>query len=462
MNLNAIIADLEQKIARNRNYVETVLADAKRAGRKNLTLAEDAECDRRLNEVDTDKAALARALKVRAEENDLESRLSETRSTGAYTNRQGRTATLSVTRNERTYNPGNDPKGTNFVRDIVRGQIMGDPEAQLRLSRHMTEERIERPQYEERAGGDLTSGAIGGVMVPQYLVDLTALAVANRRPFADACTKHTLPAEGMTFVIPVFTTGTAVGNQTTQLTTTGVGAQSMVESDLSLSVYTAAGYQNVSRQAADRSRVDEFALTDLMVRYASNLDSQLINMATVGLAAKAVGTAGAYADTQPTGAKLYPKMFAAAGAVEAALLGNNADMAVMHSRRFAWLAKEQTNTWPMINSQGIPEHASGVNYNKDYGSGYRGLLPGGLALVVDNNVPTNVGGAQDEIYVVASDECHLWEDPNAPAYIRAEQPNAASLGILLVVYGYYAFTFDRYGSGSMQKVGGTGLTTPAF
>jgi hypothetical protein len=102
----------------------------------------------------------------------------------------------------------------------------------------------------------------------------------------------------------------------------------MTESDLTLPVYTAAGMQNVSRQAVDRSRIDEFAMTDLMARYATNLDAQLLNMATVGLSAKAVGSLGAYADTQPTGAKLYSKVLAAASGVESTVLGVNADLAV--------------------------------------------------------------------------------------------------------------------------------------
>ena len=49
-------------------------------------------------------------------------------------------------------------------------------------------------------------------------------------------------------------------------------------------------------------------------------------MATYGLSAKALGTLGAYADTQPTGAKLYPKILAAASGVEAVVLGGNADL----------------------------------------------------------------------------------------------------------------------------------------
>jgi hypothetical protein len=43
--------------------------------------------------------------------------------------------------------------------------------------------------------------------------------------------------------------------------------------------------------------------------------------------------------------------------------------------------------------------------------------------------------------------------------IRAEQPNAANLGILFVVYGYFAYTFKRYPL-SVQNLDGTGLVAP--
>ena len=57
-------------------------------------------------------------------------------------------------------------------------------------------------------------------------------------------------------------------------------------------------------------------------------------------------------------------------------------------------------------------------------------------------------------------EAHLFEDPNAPMFIRAEQTKAANLQVLLVLYGYYAFTFARVPHA--RKVSGTGLVTPTF
>src|SRR5262249_2734547 len=188
-----------------------------------------------------------------------------------------RTASLSVTRNERTYRPDLDPHGSGFVADVCRAQVMGDASAWARLARHMDEERVERPGYQERAAGDLTSSGAGGLVVPQYLVDETALSVAARRPFADNMNKHPLPPDGLSFIVPTVTTATSVAIQSTQLT--AVSATSMAETDLTLSVQTAAGLQNVSRQAAERSRVDQFVIADLMNRYATALDNQIINQA---------------------------------------------------------------------------------------------------------------------------------------------------------------------------------------
>ena len=67
---------------------------------------------------------------------------------------------------------------------------------------------------------------------------------------------------------------------------------------------------------------------------------------------------------------------------------------------------------------------------------------------------------EDEIYFVSQRESHLWEDPNAPVLIRAEQTSAKSLGVDLVVYAYFAYLFTRVTHA--QKVNGTGLVTPTF
>lgn len=359
---------------------------------------------------------------------------------------------------ERTYHRGNARKGGPFVRDVLMQYLYRDLEAETRLVRHMQEERVERGPYLERAVG---TGAFAGLTVPQYLTDMYAPATAALRPFADVCNKHDLPSSGMTVNISRITTSSGVALQATE--NTAVLNVDMDDTLLTENVQTAAGQQTVSRQAIDRGTgVEEIVMDDLFRRYATALDSTLINQAVTGLSAAAVATS--YTDATPTGPELYPKVLGAAAAVEGALLGfASPDIAVMHSRRWYWLQSQMTTSWPMFGQPGIAQGNIGTNYAERYGRGFRGILPNGLAVVVDNSVATNLGAGlnEDEIYIVPADEAHLWEDPDAPVFIRAEQPAAASLGVLLVLYGYFAYSFRRF-TGGFGKVNGTGLITPTF
>ena len=166
----------------------------------------------------------------------------------------------------------------------------------------------------------------------------------------------------------------------------------------------------------------------------------------------------------PTAAELYPRVIESLSGVEAALLdqatGDN--VAVMHSRRWYWMQNAMGSTWPLITQPGTIAQTLGANYAEAYGRGVRGILPNGTPVIVDNNIATGLGAAtnEDEIYIGDRNEFHLWEDPDAPMYIRAEQPKAASLGVLLVVYGYFAYTHQRYAHA--RKISGTGLVAPTF
>jgi hypothetical protein len=373
---------------------------------------------------------------------------------------QARDQVARVGADERTYRPDIDKRGAAFARDVASA-FLGDYGAQARLARHMTEEEVERgvavQGAQQRAVG---TGAFTGLVVPQYLVDMFAPMATTGRPFADACRHHDLPETGMTVNIGRGTTGTSVDDQSAE--NANVSETDYDDTLLAVGVRTAAGQQTVSRQGVDRGvNVDDTIIEDLYKRYHAKVDSNLLNLAATGLTN--VATAVTYTDATPTVEELYPKIPEGLSGVEAALLdmASGENIAVMHSRRWYWMQNAMSTKWPVISQPDIVEKTLGANYAVRYGSGVRGVLPNGTPVIVDNNVAINLGGGtEDEIYLGDKNEFHLWEDPAAPLLIRAEQTKAASLGVLLVVYGYYAFTHQRYAHA--RKIAGTGLITPTF
>lgn len=363
----------------------------------------------------------------------------------------------------RTYRPDTDPKGRGFLLDVARNYLSADPGASARLQQHAREERVERAQWyalhQERTAGDSTTANWAGLTVPQYLVDAAAPQISALRPFADAATRKTpLPAEGMEIRFSKVTTGSSVVLQSAELAApSGVSVDDTLGTGL---VQTATGWQNVSRQAIERGTgIEDATMNDLQRKWAVTLDATLITQAATGL--QNVAQAVTYTSASPTAAEMWPYLMQASSKLEQALQGvAYPTHLILHSRRFNWLCSLVGTSVPFIGNQAVPPQMGGVTLTNEYGSAVRAVLSNGLKVVVDNNVPTTTGGTQDEIYVVAADES-VWlaEDANAPLFIRAEQPNAASLGILIVVYSYFAY-FSRYANPA-SVVKGTGTAAPA-
>lgn len=466
MDIHALIASvravIDGKLTERKAKDDELVALRTRLDSGDTSVTEDA-----INEVRSAKAAIDSELteaRARLEEFEAELRSDEAAARLASEVLPPATrerAPVKVGQEERTYRPDTDKRGKQFVLDVARGFLFNDPSANERLARHMQEERVVRGDalgaYSERA---VATSAFAGLTVPQYLVELFAPNAKAGRPFADACRHHDLPAEGMTVNIGKMTTGSGVDVQSAE--NAAVAETNVDDTLISPAVQTNAGQQTMSRQSVERSAgAEDAVLEDLFRAYGTALDSTLINQATNGLSA--VATSIAYTDASPTAAELYPKLLAANAAVEAALLDMdpNDTIAVMHSRRWFWLQSQLSSTWPLFGQPGVAPQLSGENYGERYGSGFRGILPNGTAVIVDNNIATDAGaGTEDEVYFVAQSEAHLWEDPQAPMFIRAEQTNAASLGVLLVVYGYFSYTFVR--RAHAQKIAGTGLIAPTF
>lgn len=412
-----------------------------------------------------------RALEAEKAADDVVARMAErvtpvAPASGARGQEETRGGTDTTVREPRTYSRDNDPKGLRFLSDVT-ADFLGSREARERLHQHQVEERTERgAAVVERA---VTTTGAPGTIVPQYLIDLYAPKGRPGRKFADACRHHDLPDTGMTVYIPRQIAKTAVGLQAAEMDT-------VTESDyddelIPVQVRTASGSQTISRQASERGvGTEDIVFEDLLKAYDTSLDSMLINSATWGLLA--VANAITYTSGTPTAPELYRKILGASANVEDVLLDMDEDdlFTLMRGRRWAWLNGESTEAKPFIQQPGVPAEAFGTNDGTPYSAAVAGHLPNGGDVVKDNNLPNNLGTGtnEDVAVVVARQEAHLWEDPNAPFYIRAEQTQAKKLGIDLVLYGYFAAIFNRVvdeqgtPKAVHQKITGTGLVAPVF
>lgn len=356
----------------------------------------------------------------------------------------------------RTYTP---ESGASFVKDAFNAQFKNDYAAAERLARHTREEEVERR--------DVDTSNFAGLVVPQYLVDLAAPYARAGRPTADfATTKRALPAAGMTLNISRMTTGTSTAVQETQ--NTQVSETDADDTLLTVNVRTIAGQQDLSRQAIERGTgIDTFVVADLIRGWHTTLDAQILNGTgsngqIKGLRASG-GNAITYTATTPTTALLYSKLADAYQQVE-----SNTFIApthwIMHPRRLAAILASSDTTGrplavPTVNGP-MNSVAAGAGLPGYGNSGYTIL---GLPVVTDANVGTTYGAAtnQDEIYCVAAPELHLWEQPGSPFALSFDATGAGSLTIKSVVYGFAAFTAERYPTAA-SIISGTGLVAPTF
>jgi len=371
----------------------------------------------------------------------------EARNAEANELRKQTTVAAKITHEARTYAPQAD---TSFIRDAYAAQFNNDYQASERLARHMAEERIERR--------DVTSAAFAGLVVPQFLTDLAAPFARAGRVTADLARKHQLPNEGLTLSISKVTTGSA-----TALQTEGAAVQetNMDDTKLDLTVKTFAGQQNVSRQALERgTNIDSLVMADLVSSYHT-----VLNTAVVAELLASAGQTVTYTDASPTVAEMYPKLVDAIQKVQTTFFAGP-NVIIMHPRRLAFIlaavdGQSRPLAVPTPSSSGQPAYAYGSCAPMYGNSGYSIL---GLPVYTDATISVAQGSGtdQDTIYIGNSQELHLWEQGSGePMMLRFEQPKAAELDVTMIVYGYSAFTANRYPN-AWAQINGTGLVTPTF
>jgi HK97 family phage major capsid protein len=364
------------------------------------------------------------------------------------------TSAVRVLREPLTYEK-NGPH--SFFRDAYFGYKEGDPDAQQRLQRHRQEVEVERRAI------DSTDGTGGEFVAPLWLMDEWIALARAGRPFANAVRRLALPPNTDSINIPKLLAGSATAPQADGGVVSNIDPTT---TSVSVPVKTVAGQVDVSRQLFDRSLpgIDQVLFADLAADYATKLDVQLLNGTGSGANAKGVLQdahiiAVTYTDPNPGATALYPKIADAIQQIHTNRFMSPTGI-VMHPRRWGWFLSS-------LDAQGRPlvlPGADSVNalalVERVGAENVVGTLQG-LPVIVDSSIPTNLGtGNEDAVVISRLDDLVLWEE-EAPRTRVFEQVLSGTLQIRCQVFGYFAFTSERYSKAS-AKVTGTGLVTPTF
>jgi len=347
----------------------------------------------------------------------------------------------------------------SFLSDAVKAHFNTDVAASDRIRRHQQEMNVE---YRATSTGDF-----GGLVVPQYLVDLYAPKLRAGRPFADASRKHVLPAQGMSVVLSLIGTGTSVAAQTSQ--NTAAVSQDPADSTLTINVNTVAGQNSVSKQALLRGyNLESIIISDLLRAYNTKLDDLLLNGTgangqPLGIQSMTTGILVTYTATTGTVAGVFPKIADAIQSIQSNVFASP-NAVIMHPRRLGFFLSglDGQNRPLVVPTAYNPTNAMGTgegypNYGNN--SGYSIL---GLPIITDANITTTAGTGtnQDTIHVVDLNESHLFEEAGSPTYVTFEEPNG-KVALNIVMYGMFAYTSLRYPK-AFAQINGSGLSTPSF
>jgi HK97 family phage major capsid protein len=491
MNIESLIArytgerdSARTRYDRARQEITDILDRAKAAGHSNLSAEADQRCEILLEKADKAKAelrdaesALAKAEAIKAEDDEYmrTSSVSIPTNAGMQARGRGQTAVMHVgnephtyrAQHERTRTNSGEPE-TSFLQDLYRAQILNDPSSMQRLQRHGDEMSVDNPKLVQRAVG---TGGVPGFIPPAYLAEDFALFARAGRPLANLCNNQPLPPEGMSVNIPRVTTSTLTGVQASENTT--VANQDPAATLLTTPVVSIAGYIITSRQALERgTMVEQVIVGDLAADYGKQLDLQLINgSGSAGQHLGLLNIAGINAVTYTTATPvlsgattpMWPKLASCIGLVLSGRFAGPSGI-VMSPTEWAWmLAAVDSNNRPLVQPNDGAYNPLGLQMGADYRNPIAGYLMT-VPVVLDGNIPANLGAGTNETRIIVADfnDCYLFENSDgSPSQLRFEQPQGSALGIMLIAYGYSAFSGGRQPK-SISVMQGTGLITPAL
>lgn len=489
--LRARIVELLEKRKTAEAAVDEVLA-APTADNRNLTADETTRFTERqasVNAIDTEIEGVQTEL-TQAEE-------AEKRSTAAAAlsvkygqvqpdgPEKRKASGVQVVREPLTYEP--DSPHSYFL-DLARAQFRSDAAATERLHRHGQEMDVELPAraqrrrdqadremrgldhdiltprqrraglasgFERRVSPNRTDGQGGYFVPPLWMVDGFVDLPRFGRPFANRVRGMTLPGGTDSINVPKVNTGTLTGMQTAD--GQAVTSQDLTDTFINAPVRTIAGQQDVAMQLLDQSPIsfDEIIFTDLIQDLNMQIDLQTIigtglngqmlgvmNVSGTNTVAALTTDPAKLTDATTPANGVYPN-FAAGLSQIAKNRKLPADSIVVSPSFWYWaLSQQDANGRPLIVPMQAAQNPAALTNMEPVVEGPAGVMLG-HAVVLDGNIPTNLGGSTNEQrpFAVRADDMFLWEGSMQTRVLQ--EVLSGTLQVRFQIWEYAAFMPHR-------------------
>ena len=305
-------------------------------------------------------------------------------------------------------------------------------------------------------------GGQGGYSVPPlWIIDELVPYLRAGRACADLFESLDLPGGTDSINVPKLTLGTLAG---VQMDGGAVPSQDITDSYVTAPVRTIAGQEDFAlallEQSPIASGLDQYLIKDLTASYNQQIDFGCISGTGTNGALK--GLANIVGTTQVTWTQATPSPYQFWSPITQAMsqvakLRFEAPTAIlMHPSRWYWLLSGlDTTNRPLI----VPEGVQGFNQlaviDPNAVQGVAGKL-GGVPIVLDANIPVNLGAGanQDTVYVAKFDDLWLYEGAIRSRVLL--EPLSGTLQVRVQLYNYVAALVDRFPV-SVAQIQGTGL-----
>jgi HK97 family phage major capsid protein len=394
-----------------------------------------------------------------------------------------------VTSEPLTYQRGN---GNSYFLDLANAQLRNDGAALARLQAHATELRVELPArerrreeaaqrelrsvshlserqresvFEKRVNPNRTDGQGGYFVPPLWLIDEYIDLPRFGRPFANAVRNMPLPGGTDSVNLPKIATGTATGVQTADAA--AVTSQDMTDDFVTAPVRTIAGQQDVAIQLLDQSPIafDEIVFADLVADYNQRLDTQLLSgSGASGQVTGVLNTAGinsvTYTDATPTLPEMHTPWVQSVSQIFTNRKMPALATFVTPAVWFWAMAQLDPNNRPLI----LPEQNGPFNplalQTGEIAEGPVGRLTVGTPVLLDGNIPSNLGAGTNESRIITArtSDLYLWEGSMQTRVLS--EVLSGTLQVRFQVYNYVAFMPNRLPK-AISVVSGTGMIPAA-